>query len=136
MQIVKPIDVESALADELAASLPDTIIVTAYPPPDSIIVTTVSVYALGGSEQTAVSDVHDVAVYVWAHTYDAALSTARDVCARIRTLWLDGGTASGVTFTTSTASVPYEDPDPLRPTLSRATVRATVGARGVGIPIN
>lgn len=131
MQIVGPIDIEAAVASELAAVLTDKT-VTAYPPPDGIGPGTVSVMSLGGFEQSEVSDGYDLAVYVWESTYSAAYTTAFQVCTAIRALRFLGGSESGATFTTSEANAPYEDPDPERMTLKRCTVRATVGARGVG----
>ncbi|MBR3157877.1 MAG: hypothetical protein IKF14_02115 [Atopobiaceae bacterium] len=132
MQIVKPIDIEVAVAQELAAALGGTT-VTAYPPPDNISSATVSIYALGGVEQSVVSDEHDFVAYVWADTYGEAMAVGAEVCGLIRALRFNGGSASGAVFTTAEARPPYEDPDPLRPTLKRATVRATVGARGIAI---
>lgn len=129
MQIVTPIDIESALAAELDARL-ESINAHATPAPDDIGAGAVVVQAIGGGEQTAVSDLFDVVIYAFASTYDAALATGRAICGAVRILWMDGAVAAPVTFTTSTASPPYIDPDPDRPTLCRVTVRATVGARG------
>ena len=131
MQIVGAIDIEAAVAAELGASMTD-VTVTAYPPPDDIRPTTVSVMSLGSYEQSPVSDSYDLVAYVWASTYGDAYATALDVCREIRALRFNGGAESGATFSTSEASAPYEDPDPQRQTLKRCTVRATVGARGAG----
>ena len=131
MQIVGPIDIEAAVASELAAVLTDKT-VTAYPPPDGIGAGTVSVMSLGSFEQSEVSDGYDIVAYAWESTYGAAYKTAFQVCTAIRALRFLGGSESGATFTTSSANAPYEDPDPVRKTLKRCTVRATVGARGAG----
>ena len=129
MQIVKPIDIEEAVAQELAAVLPPGVEVTAYPPPDSFSATTVSVYSLGSFEQSPVSDAYDIVAYVWAPTYSQAYATAFEVSGAIRALRFN---ARHTHFNTSEARAPYEDPDPERKTLKRCTVHATVGARGVG----
>lgn len=132
MQIVKPIDIESAVAAELAEVLPQGVAVTAYPPPDSISATTVSVYSLGSFEQSPVSDAYDVVAYVWASTYSQAYATAFEVSGAIRALRFN---ARHTVFSTSEARAPYEDPDPERQTLKRCTVRATVGVRGTGMTL-
>ena len=130
MQIVGPIDIEEAVSTALAASAPEGVSVTAYPPPDGISGITVSIQSLGSFEQSAVSDAYDLVAYAWAPTYSAAYKTAFWACTAIRALRF--GSFTGVTFNTSEARAPYEDPDPERKTLKRCTVHATVGARGVG----
>lgn len=132
MQIVKPIDIEAAVAAELADVLPEGVAVTAYPPPDSFSSTTVSVYSLGSFEQSPVSDAYDVVAYVWAPTYSQAYATAFEVSGAIRALRFN---ARHTVFSTSEARAPYEDPDPDRQTLKRCTVRATVGVRGTGMTL-
>lgn len=132
MQIVKPIDIESAVAAELAEVLPQGVAVTAYPPPDSISATTVSVYSLGSFEQSPVSDAYDIVAYVWASTYSQAYATAFEVSGAIRALRFN---ARHTVFSTSEARAPYEDPDPERQTLKRCTVRAAVGVRGTGMTL-
>lgn len=132
MQIVKPIDIESAVAAELADVLPEGVAVTAYPPPGSISATTVSVYSLGSFEQSPVSDAYDIVAYVWASTYSQAYATAFEVSGAIRALRFN---ARHTVFSTSEARAPYEDPDPERQTLKRCTVRATVGVRGTGMTL-
>lgn len=132
MQIVRPIDIESAVAAELADVLPEGVSVTAYPPPDSFSATTVSVYSLGSFEQSPVSDAYDIVAYVWAPTYSQAYATAFEVSGAIRALRFN---ARHTVFSTSEARAPYEDPDPDRQTLKRCTVRATVGVRGVGMTL-
>jgi len=132
MQIVSPIDIEAAVAAELADVLPEGVAVTAYPPPDSFSSTTVSVYSLGSFEQSPVSDAYDIVAYVWAPTYSQAYSTAFEVSGAIRALRFN---AAHTVFSTSEANAPYEDPDPDRQTLKRCTVRATVGVRGVGMTL-
>lgn len=134
MQIVAPIDIEAAVAQELAVVAPYGVTVTAYPPPDGMRATTVSVYSLGSFEQSPVSDAYDIVVYVWASTYSEAYRTAFRMAGAIRALRFNA-TASGLTFNTSEARAPYEDPDPERQTLKRCTVRATVGVRGTGMTL-
>lgn len=132
MQIVIPIDIESALAYELAARIPAASVIAA-PAPDNVEAGAIVVQALGGTQQTAVSDLFDVVVYCYADTYGAAMSLGLDVCGKIRAIQLNGPLCAGVEWTTADANPPYDDPDPDRPTLRRATVRATVAARGIPI---
>ena len=132
MQIVTPIDIESALADELAARIPAAS-VSAAPAPDNVEAGAVVVQTLGGTRQSAVSDLFDVVAYCYADTYGAAMAMGMDVCGQIRAIQLDGPLVAGVEWTTSSANAPYDDPDPDRMTLRRATVRAVVAARGVPI---
>ena len=131
MQIVIPIDVEQALADELDARMTNA--VHAAPAPDNISAGTIVVQALGGTQQSAVSDLFDVVAYCYADIYGAAMALGADVCGQIRAIQLNGPLVAGVEWTTADAHAPYDDPDPDRPTLRRATVRATVAARGIPI---
>lgn len=131
MQIVIPIDVEQALADELDARVTNA--VHAAPAPDNISAGAIVVQALGGTQQSAVSDLFDVVAYCYADTYGAAMALGADVCGQIRAIQLNGPLVAGVEWTTTDANPPYDDPDPDRPTLRRATVRATVAARGIPI---
>ena len=131
MQIVTPIDVENALAAELAARL--TCGVHAAPAPDNIGAGTVVVQTLGGTRQTPVSDLYDVVAYCYADTYGAALALGIEVSGAIRAIQASGPTVAGVEWTTTDANAPYDDPDPDRTTLRRSTVRATVAARGIPI---
>lgn len=131
MQIVTPIDVESALAAELAARL--SVPVHAAPAPDDVSAGTVVVQTLGGSQQTSVSDVYDVVAYCYADSYGAAVALGIETCGAIRAIQASGPAVAGIEWTTTSASAPYDDPDPDRVTLRRATVRATVAARGIPI---
>lgn len=132
MQVVIPIDVESALADELAARIPAAS-VNAAPAPDGVGAGSVVVQSLGGGAQSIVSDIFDVVAYCYADTYGAAMALGRQVSAAIRAIQASGPMVAGVEWTTTSARAPYDDPDPDRPTLRRATVRATVAARGIEI---
>lgn len=132
MQIVIPIDVESALADELAARI-TAASVSAAPAPDNVGAGAIVVQALGGTRQTAVSDLFDVVAYCYADTYGDSMRLGMDTCGAIRAIQLNGPLVAGVEWTTTDANPPYEDPDPDRPTLRRATVRAVVAARGIPI---
>lgn len=131
MQVVTPIDVEEALATELDARMTNA--VHAAPAPDNISAGTIVVQALGGTQQSAVSDLFDVVAYCYADIYGAAMALGADVCGQIRAIQLNGPLVAGVEWTTTDANPPYDDPDPDRPTLRRATVRATVAARGIPI---
>ena len=133
MQIVTPIDVEDALASELDARLPN-VSVHAAPAPDNIGAGVVVIESLGGGRQTLVSDLYDVVAYCYADSYADAMALGASVSGEIRAIQAAGPAVAGVEWTTTDANPPYNDPDPDRPTLRRATVRATVAARG--IPIN
>ena len=132
MQVVEPIDIEEALAAELAARIPSAG-AHAAPAPDGMAAGTVVVQALGASQQTEGSDLYDVVAYCYSDTYAGAMALGTVVSGAIRAIQAFGPVAGGVEWTTTGASAPYDDPDPDRPTLRRATVRATVGARGIPI---
>ena len=132
MQIVAPIDIEEAVAAEIAEVAPTGVAVTAYPPPDNISGVHVAIMSLGSYEQSEVSDAYDIVAYVWAPTYSEAYENAFGVAGVIRALRFN---AKYMRFNTSEANAPYEDPDPERQTLRRCTVRATVGVRGVGLTL-
>ena len=133
MQVVEPIDVEDALRVEIAAAITGSV-ACAPPAPDDLAPGTVCVTRLGGGPQPPVSHEHDVSVDVWAATDAAAMALADNVQGVIATLPLRES-ASGATWTSSDPMLPYPNPDPHRPTVPRATFRATVGARGVTITI-
>lgn len=135
MQVVSPIDVEKALADELAARIPSASVHAAPAPPDTAAGTVV-VQSMGGVQQTPVSDEFDVVAYAYADSYGAAMTAAATIAAAIRGIESTGAVVEGVDWTTTSARPPYEDPDPDRPTLRRATVHATVGARGIPLTID
>ena len=132
MQVVTPIDVEDALAAELAARI-TTATVSAAPAPDNVAAGTVVVQSLGSFAQTPVSDGFDVVAYCYAATYADAMALGTSVSAQIRAIQASGPAVAGVGWTTTDAKAPYDDPDPDRPTLRRATVRATVAARGTSL---
>lgn len=132
MQIVTPIDVEVALAGELAQRIP-TASVNPAPAPDNVEAGAIVIQTLGGTRQTPVSDLFDVVAYCYASTYGEAMQMGRAVSAAIRAVQLDGPLVAGVTWTTTSANPPYDDPDPDRKTLRRVTVRATVAARGTAL---
>ena len=132
MQLVTPIDVEDALAAELGARMP-THGVFAAPAPDNVAAGSVVIQSLGSVRQTAVSDAFEVVAYCYAASYADAMALGTSVSAQIRAIQASGPSVTGVGWTTTDAKAPYDDPDPDRPTLRRATVRATVAARGIAI---
>lgn len=131
MQIVKPLDMEDVLPRDLMAWM-DGIAACGPPAPDDLRPGTVCVTRLGGGPQSAVSHEHDLSIDCWAATPADAMALADDVQAVVASIPLRTP-ASGAVYTTSDPMVPYPNPDPHRPTLARATFRATVGARGVAI---
>ena len=132
MQVVVPIDVEEALATELAARI-TTATVSAAPAPDNVGAGSIVIQSLGGVPQSIVSDLFDVVAYCYATTYADAMALGTSVAAQVRAIQASGPRVAGVEWTTADAHAPYDDPDPDRPTLRRATVRATVAARGIPI---
>lgn len=132
MQIVSPVDIEVAVATELAAAMTTTDVYASLAP-ENIDAGSLVVQVMGGAKQTSVSDSFDLIVYAYAATYNAAMSLGVTACSVIRELETEGAQASSVTFTTTEARPPYADPDPDRQTLRRVTVRAVVGARGTAL---
>ena len=132
MQVVTPIDVEEALATELAARI-TTATVSAAPAPDNVGAGSIVIQSLGGVPQSIVSDLFDVVAYCYATTDADAMALGTSVAAQVRAIQLNGPLVAGVEWTTASANAPYDDPDPDRMTLRRATVRAVVAARGIPI---
>ena len=132
MQVVTPIDVEEALATELSARI-TTATVSAAPAPDNVGAGAIVIQSLGGVPQSIVSDLFDVVAYCYATTYADAMALGTSVAAQVRAIQASGPSVAGVEWTTTDAHAPYDDPDPDRPTLRRATVRATVAARGTSL---
>lgn len=130
MQLVKPIDIENALRLDVGELLPG-VLCCAQPAPDDLHAGTVCFSVKGGSELTAVANSYGVAVDCWASDYGNALELANDVCGAIQRLAILGG--SHAVYKTVQVNTPYPNPDPLRPTLPRATFNVQVGARGVSI---
>lgn len=130
MQVVTPIDIEAATAAELAHALPSAT-VSASPTPPTVGAGSLVVQCVGATKETPVSDSYDLVVYAYGDTYGAAMALGVAASAVIREFETEGASVAPVTFTTSEARPPYDDPDPDRPTLRRATVRAIVGARGI-----
>ena len=130
MQLVTPIDAECALAAELAARLQSDRVMAA-PAPDNVLPGFVVIQSLGGTRQSAVSDNHEMVAYCYAETYGDAMTLGSAVSGAIRAIQTSAPMVAGIDWTTTSANAPYDDPDPDRPTLRRATVRATVAARGV-----
>lgn len=134
MNLTTPRDVEDALRRDLAPYMTGTT-VCAQPAPDALAAKTVCIVALGGGSATPVSYEHDLVAYAWDSTPGDAIALANTVCGLLGSMPLRAS-AAGVTYTTCDVDAPYLDPDPDRPTLPRATVRATIGVRGVATTIN
>lgn len=135
MQIVSPIDVEDALRVELGAAL-EGVAACAWPAPDDIGPGTLCVTSLGGgaTEGSPVAHDYDVSVDAWAATPAEAMALAAAAVGVVSTI--RHRRASGVGWREGACLLPYPNPDPRRPTLPRATFRATVTARGVPIDID
>ena len=132
MNLTKPVDIEEALRLDVGPHLAG-VTVCGSPAPDDLAPLTVCFESIGGGAQSDVSYEHGLVAYAWSATPAEALSLALDVCGLLGSLPFRAA-PSGVIYTTCEADVPYPDPDPDRPTIPRATVRATIGVRG--IPIN
>lgn len=128
MQIVKPIDIEDALRIDLSELMP-SLTCCAPPAPDNLKPGTLCVEYVGGAQQTAVSSEYDVSVDVWAKTYDQAIEWANTASGYIAALPILTP-ASGRHYVTAQCMPAYSNPDPKRPTIPRATFRATVSLRG------
>ena len=130
MQVVAPIDVEDALRADLSALLPG---MRCYaPPPHDVAAGDLMVTRTGGAPSTAVTHEHDVSVDVWAATDADAMAMADEACGAVASLPLRD---TSVEWKAVRAMVPYPNPDPDRPLLSRATFTATLTCRGNPIRI-
>lgn len=129
MQLVSPIDVEDALRVDIG-TLTDAECF-APPAPDSLKVHSVCFTSVGGVPMGAVGNEHDVSIDCWDESDAAALYLANEIAGLVASLPLRDLYRHYVTA--SVNALPYLNPDPQRPTIPRATFRATVGVRGKSI---
>lgn len=138
MQLVGPIDVEDALRSDVAELVPELVGADgaahgvshlAPPAPDDLEPYTVCYTRIGGTAQSTASHEHSVSVDAWAPTEAEAVRLADVVCGAVATLPMRAP-SSAREYKTADVNLPYVNPDPLRPTLPRATFVASVGVRG------
>ena len=130
MQLVKPIDIEDALRIDISL---EGVSCFAPPAPDNLLPDSVCFTVVGGASMFAVGHEYDVSVDCWAMTDAAALDLANTICGEVCSLPLKTLESGRHYVTSDVNAIPYLNPDPLRPTLPRATFRATVGIRGESI---
>jgi len=130
MQIVKPIDIEDKLRTDIGALLGQGYTVCAPPAPDDLSAKTVCIISAGGSAQGIVANDYGIIVDCWDATPADAMALACTVHGLLCSLPLQS-IASGTVYTSVNGANPYNNPDPRRPLLPRATFTANVGARGI-----
>lgn len=117
-----PIDVEAALAADLGVHAP--------PVPSDLggALPYCVAERVGGGRADLVVDTHYVAFDVWARTWDGAQAEAADLLARAMALPRDPHARHGWCAVTADA-LPYDNPDPDRPDLARATFQLSITCR-------
>lgn len=134
MQLVAPIDIANCLRLDLAEKLGGRVF--CQPFRDDLTQGDVGITTLGGYEQTPVSHAYDVSIDVWGATFEQAMRKAMQVAGLVAALPILNFVSGRHYVTASINATPYENPDPYRPTLPRATFRATVGIRGEAVPLD
>lgn len=129
MQIVAPVDVEDAIREDVGALVAAKC--CAPPAPDDLRPNTVCFTSLGGRAQTEVSHIYRISVDCWASTDAEAVALACEVAGIVSSLPVRK--LAHEWKTSSLNATPYLNPDPLRPTLPRATFAADVSLRGAYI---
>lgn len=121
----KPIDAEDALQAALCAAGFNA---CALPLPESYALPHVLVRCNGGSQASFAQTAFSVTLECRAETLAEAVETANEASAAM--LALEGGEAGGVpVYRVAPSSLPYSDPDPDNPTVSRVSCGWTVTTR-------
>lgn len=128
MQIVEPLDIEDALRIDLSELVPG-VSFHATPAPHDLRPDSAAIASLGGIEASAVSHEYDISIDAWAETPGKAMALARRIQGLVASLPIRQ-LASGRDYKTASATIPYQNPDPSRPTIPRCSFSATVGLRG------
>lgn len=118
----KPIDIESALADALGYA--------ATPLPPKFEPPLVGVRCNGGSKPNVAQDRFAVAFHCYAVTWEEAATLAAETMADV--LDLDGHELGGQPcHMAESGTLPYVNPDPLRPDVPRMTFSAYLTVRSI-----
>lgn len=133
MQIVKPLDIELALCQDVSEYTDATCYTS--PAPDALPNLSVCFMSVGGTEQTPVSSEYSVRCDVWAHTFAQALSLSRSIAGIVASLPMREPTSGRTYSTVEINATPYLNPDPLRAQMPRVSFRAEIGVRGESIDI-
>lgn len=120
------IDIEDALAAYLSGY---GINAQAMPFDPSIGLPNVCITRVGGQNEDIVIDTHSVHFDVRAATWVEANCAANSLVWYLRSL--PENEFSGVPIYGADVSLPYSNPDPSNPTLSRVTVTATISTRSI-----
>lgn len=133
-ELVTPIDIEAAMAGWIESNG-----VTASAPPLSQDYTDRLPFAVvtrtGGSQRTRVLSTHSIDVDVYASTWAGAQTAANRIAAIVAKAeaedltWVEDGRTLSCPCYTSTANLPYNNPDPRHPNVPRVTFSATVTTR-------
>ena len=125
-QIIVPIDFEAEASAELRGF---GIASTPTPDPDDLgaeLPICVCVQT-GGTRENIVMDAASLDFDVYAATEGAALDAARECAAIVASLPINGSRVQW--RTADVTALPYANPDPMHPTIPRATFGATLRAR-------
>lgn len=126
----KSLDIEDALRQDLQAISSDGFFYACLPIPDDLgkHLPMVIIERFGGSRTSHVIDDHTVGLDIYAKHLDDAMRAANCLCNSIELLRdTDGLTADYLDSEVST--IPYTNPDPERPDLSRVSFSISVSTR-------
>ena len=121
------LDIEGAIQSALAAN---GMSASAPPVPATLGAYLPHYHAVrvGGWQENAVQDMHEVEIHTYAADEADAMAAANRLSGWIRAL--AGDTLDGhQVYTSNVTTLPYGNPDPLHQTLARATLRAQILTR-------
>lgn len=130
MQLVIPIDVEVALAEDVHEHWQH--LTFAPPAPDSLgnSLPCAQVFKLGGGQRDRVADMFAVSIDVWALTFEEAMDEARTLAGIVKALPFSEPASGRHWLAADVTTNPYINVDPLHPSIPRATFAAVLEIRG------
>ena len=135
MQALKAADAAAVVAERIADVL--EIAASAAPVPEDLgaVLPCVVVYNVGGYRDAAarVLDTAALSIDVYGETPEQAMNACRTVAALVNALQDADG--SPHVYRSPITTEPYDNPDPMHPTIPRATCAADIVTRGEVITI-
>ena len=135
MQALKPIDFAAFVAGRITAALGIAASATPIPEDLGAALPYAVVYNVGGyrDAQTRVLDTGALSIDVYGETPAQAMDACRTVAALVNALQDADG--SPQVYRSPITTEPYDNPDPMHPTIPRATCAADIVTRGEVITI-
>lgn len=124
------VDIETALYNQLTA---DKYNASAHAVPASLgsALPHIHVARTGGYTSDLVIETNNIDFDVYAADSADAMTAATNLCAWVRAL--AGKTLDGPCYNAEITTLPYSNPDPRHPTISRATFKAQILTRTKGV---